>query len=124
MNRTRWSRLARFSVTLLVTLSASEPVSSATGQANRANCTYQGKRLYGKVQIVESLPDLKVKVVERLPDLRVKLVTSSPTRCGEWQIVDILPDLRVQFVETLPDIEIQLVESRPGVAIATPVRQD
>ncbi|HEY9837307.1 MAG TPA: hypothetical protein V6D27_10455, partial [Vampirovibrionales bacterium] len=39
-----------------------------------ADCTYNDISLYGKVQIVESFPDLKIQIVASFPDLRVKMV--------------------------------------------------
>lgn len=89
--------------------------SSSESKVDRLTCTYQTKKLYGKVQIVESFPDIKVKVVTSFPDLNVKLVTALPARCGEWQIVESFPDLKVKFVESFQDIQIQVVESFPGI---------
>ncbi|MGK7929747.1 MAG: hypothetical protein AB4290_31645 [Spirulina sp.] len=78
-------------------------------------CTYNGKKLYGKVQIVENFPDFKVEVVTSFPDLRVKTVTSFPDDCGEWQFVEHFPDFKIQLVEHFPDFKIQFVEHFPGV---------
>ena len=52
------------------------------------DCHLRGHRLYGRVQIVDSFPDLKVQIVNSFPDLKVKTVDHNPTRCGEWQMVD------------------------------------
>ncbi|MBP0019853.1 MAG: hypothetical protein J7647_20155 [Cyanobacteria bacterium SBLK] len=79
------------------------------------SCTYRGKKLAGKVKVVESFPDLKVKPVISFPDLKVKPVTSFPDDCGEWQFVEHFPDFKIKFVESFPDIEIKFVESFPGV---------
>jgi hypothetical protein len=79
------------------------------------DCTFDGFKLYGKIQFVESFPDLKVQVVESFPDLKVKIVDSFPDECGEWQIVDSFPDLKVKIVESFPDIKIKFVESFPGL---------
>jgi hypothetical protein len=78
-------------------------------------CTFGGQPLYGKIQIVESFPDLNVQVVESFPDLKVKVVTSFPDDCGEWQMVESFPDLKVRFVQSFPDIKIKYVESFPGI---------
>lgn len=80
-----------------------------------ADCTWNGIPLFGKVQIVESFPDIKVGIVTSFPDLKVKTVTSFPDDCGEWQFVTSFPDFTIQFVESFPDIEIQMVESFPGL---------
>jgi hypothetical protein len=78
-------------------------------------CSFNGIKLYGKIQFVESFPDVTIKVVESFPDLKVKIVDSFPDDCGEWQIVDSFPDLKVKIVESFPDIEIKFVESFPGI---------
>ncbi len=103
---------------ILVSLSA---VALALGCASVASagkvdgsCSYKGKRLYGKVKVVDSFPDLKVQVVRSFPDLKVKKETSFPNSCGKWQFVDSFPDLKVQFVDSFPDIKIQYVDSFPG----------
>ena len=80
-----------------------------------SDCTFKGKKLFGKVQIVTSYPDIKVQVVSSYPDLKVKKVTSYPDKCGLWQIVDSYPDTKVQFVTSYPDIKIKYVDSYPGL---------
>ena len=77
-------------------------------------CALKGFKLYGKVKVVESFPDIKVQIVESFPDLKVKQVTSFPDQCGEWQFVESFPDIKVQFVTSFPDIKIKYVESFPG----------
>lgn len=77
-------------------------------------CTYKGFKLYGKIQVVDSWPDIKVQIVESFPDLKVKVVENWPDDCGEWQFVDSWPDLKIQFVEHFADIKIKFVESFPG----------
>jgi len=78
------------------------------------NCTFNGFPLYGKVQFVESFPDVKVKVVESFPDIKVKIVQSFPDDCGEWKIVNSFPDVKVQLVESFPDVKVKFVDSFPG----------
>jgi len=87
----------------------------AKEEINEDECTFNGIRLFGKIQFVESFPDLTVKVVESFPDLEVKIVNSFPDECGEWQIVDSFPDLKVKIVESFADIKIKFVESFPGI---------
>jgi len=79
------------------------------------SCTFEGKRLYGKVKYVSSFPDFKVQVVSSFPDLKVKQVESFPDACGKWQVVDSFPDFTVQIVDAFPDFKIRYVESFPGV---------
>ena len=79
------------------------------------NCTFNGYKLYGRIQIVESFPDIRVEVVNDFPDLNVQLVDFLPNRCGEWQIVNDFPDIRIQIVSSFPDIKIKYVNSFPGI---------
>lgn len=79
------------------------------------DCTFKGKKLQGKIQVVNSFPDLKVQVVNSFPDLKVQKVNSFPDGCGKWQMVDSFPDLKIQFVDSFPDLKIQYVDSFPGV---------
>ena len=80
-----------------------------------SNCAYNEHQLYGKIQFVESFPDLKVQVVTAFPDLKVQLVDAFPNDCGKWQIVSAFPDLKVQIVDAFPDIKIQYVDAFPGI---------
>lgn len=79
------------------------------------SCTYKGKKLWGKVQVVNSFPDFKVQVVSSFPDLKVKKVSSFPDKCGKWKFVKSFPDFKIQFVKSFPDFKIKYVSSFPGV---------
>lgn len=85
------------------------------GETLDDSCRFEGIELSGKVQIVDSFPDIKVQSVESFPDLKVKMVDSFADDCGEWEIVDSFPDFKVQFVDSFPDVKIKLVESFPGL---------
>lgn len=87
---------------------------SAFAKGVDGQCRFKGKRLYGKVQVVKSFPDLKVQVVKDFPDLKVQKVKSFPDKCGKWQFVDSFPDLKIQFVDSFPDLKIKYVDSFPG----------
>ena len=103
---------------LLVASSLSVTTPAARAQSEKAvapDCTWHGKKLYGKIKLVESFPDLKVQVVTSFPDLKVQTVTSFPTECGKWQFVEHFPDLKVQIVDSFPDVKIQYVTSFPGI---------
>ena len=78
------------------------------------DCKFKGFKMYGKIQVVKSFPDLKVQIVNSFPDLKVQEVTSFPDACGKWQFVTSFPDLKIQYVESFPDIKIQFVKSFPG----------
>jgi hypothetical protein len=95
-------------------LAASSGSSMGTGSIG-TDCTFRGKKLYGKVKVVDSFPDIRVKAVSSFPDLKVKKVTSFANSCGEWQMVDSFPDVKIQFVDSFPDIEIAWVDSFPGL---------
>jgi hypothetical protein len=83
--------------------------------ARAASCSAKGHRLYGRVQVVTSHPDLRVRVVRSLPELRVQQVDSFPNACGRWQLVDSFPDLRIQMVDSFADLTIQWVDALPGI---------
>ena len=78
------------------------------------SCSYNGIRLYGKVQFVSAFPDIKIQYVDSFPDLKVKMVSAFPDSCGEWQEVDAFPDFKVQVVSAFPDIKVKRVSSFPG----------
>lgn len=107
-------RIVLASLTAALVMSAAAPA-FAKSKVNKSNCTYKGKKLYGKIKIVKSFPDIKVKVVKSFPDLKVKKVKSFPNKCGQWKIVDSFPDLKVKFVDSFPDVKIKYVKSFPGV---------
>jgi hypothetical protein len=87
----------------------------AGGSFDKCSCSFNGKKLFGKVQIVTAFPDVKVQVVTAFPDVKVKMVTAFPDACGKWQTVDAFPDVKVQFVTAFPDVKIQYVDAFPGV---------
>jgi hypothetical protein len=87
---------------------------SGAMQDEVVNCTLKDIPLHGRVQIVDSFPDLKVRRVESFPDLKVQIVESFPDECGQWQIVESFPDFTVQFVDSFADLEITEVSSFPG----------
>jgi hypothetical protein len=90
-------------------------ITSAGEKKVGPDCTFNGKKLYGKVKFVDSFPDLKVRAVDAFPDLKVKMVNAFPDKCGLWQSVDAFPDLKVQMVENFPDIKIKFVDAFPGL---------
>jgi hypothetical protein len=113
-NRTKEGVMRKL-VSILVILSfCLVPVVALAGKVG-SDCKFKGKKLYGKVQIVSSFPDIKVQVVSSFPDLKVQKVSSFPDKCGKWQIVNSFPDFKIQIVNSFPDIKIQYVTSFPGV---------
>jgi len=82
---------------------------------NKEDCSFNGIKLYGKVQVVQNFPDIKVKIDNTWADIKVKMVDNFPDSCGEWQMVEHFPDFKVQFVDTFEDIKIKYVENWPGI---------
>lgn len=80
-----------------------------------APCTYEGKRLYGKVKFVKYDEDIKVRYVKYRPDLRVRFVKAKAKVCGEWEEVDYGEDLRVKLVDYGEDLRVQPVTHGPGM---------
>lgn len=87
----------------------------AKSSVDKGSCSFKGHKLYGKIQIVTSFPDVKVQEVTSFPDLKVQKVSSFPDSCGKWQIVTSFPDTKVQIVSSFPDVKVQYVSSFPGV---------
>ena len=106
----RWINIATFGLMclgILHTKAQADPISP--------DCTYKGIKLYGKIQVVHSFPDIKIQVVKSFPDLKVKWVNSFPDECGKWQKTENFPDIKIQFVKSFPDVKIEYVESFPGL---------
>jgi hypothetical protein len=70
----------------------------------KCDCTFNGVKLWGKVQYVDFFPDFTVKV-SPFPDLNVE-ETYFATKCGQWQIVTAFPDFTVQKVTMFEDFDI------------------
>ncbi|WP_447920309.1 hypothetical protein [Achromobacter aegrifaciens] len=93
------------------------PFAGLAGDLDKANCTYKGVPLYGKVKIVTAFPDIKVKVVaySGFADLAVWKSFAFAERCGEWRIVDSMPDFTIELVDAFPDVTIAWVDAFPGI---------
>ena len=91
-----------------------ERLMATTGSGGGSRVPPPG-RLYGKIQIVTSFPDVTVQVVSSFSDINVQVVNSFPDRPGKWQIVDSFPDYKVQIVSSFADYKIKYVTSFPGV---------
>ncbi len=80
------------------------------------DCTYKGKKLYGKVKFVTFNPDFKIRTVSFLEDLKVQKVTIFPNSCGKWQVITTgIPDFTVQEVTVFEDFKIRYVTVFPGL---------
>ncbi len=73
------------------------------------DCTYKGKKLHGRVRVVDFNPDFKVKIVDANEDLKVRVRDGVTSACGEWIFTDGVADFTVQFVDALPDFTIRIV---------------
>ncbi|MFP4002950.1 MAG: hypothetical protein ACLFV8_04175 [Alphaproteobacteria bacterium] len=109
-----WTPICVYAVTAAALLLMAGPA-AADSAVDEESCTLNGIELHGKVQVVDSFPDLKVQKVDSFPDLKVKKVDSFPDDCGEWQFVDSFPDFKIQYVDSFPDLKVQMVDSFPGV---------
>jgi len=85
------------------------------GVLEKGTCSFHGKKLYGKIQIVADHGDVTVQEVAAFPDLKMKPVAAYPDRCGLWQLVEAGADTKVQFVSAFPDVRIQRVSAFPGL---------
>jgi hypothetical protein len=110
-----WDMKNMISVGCGFVVALSAMAATASGSLNKGSCSFGGKKLFGKVQIVDSFPDITVQVVTSFPDVKVKNVTSFPDSCGKWQTVTSFPDIKVKFVTSSPDVKIQYVDSFPGM---------
>ena len=84
--------------------SGTVPAAIGSGGKIGPDCTLKGKKLFGKVKIVDAFPDLKVQVVDAFPD-----------KCGKWKMVDAFPDVKIQMVTAFPDLKIKYVNAFPGL---------
>ena len=91
------------------------PVVAAAGGKVGGDCSFKGKKLYGKIKIVDAFPDLKVQIVDAFPDLKVQVVDAFPDKCGKWKMVDAFPDVKIQMVTAFPDVKIKYVNAFPGL---------
>jgi hypothetical protein len=94
---------------------AAQRMALADGSVDKRSCTFHGYKLYGKIQVVKSFPDVKIQIVKAFPDVKVQVVKAFPDQCGKWQMVSSFPDTKVQFVTSFPDVKIQYVKAFPGM---------
>jgi hypothetical protein len=90
---------------------APQPLDAKIGK----DCELKGKKLYGKVKVVDAFPDFEVKRVDAFADLHVKVVDAFPDSCGRWQWVDAFPDFTIKWVDAFPDFTIKQVDAFPGI---------
>lgn len=93
----------------------SKPSKKANTGNSKPSCRKKGFNLYGKVQFVDSFPDLTIQYVSSFPDINVEFVSSFPSSCGQWQEVDSFPDFKIKVVSSFPDLKVKKVSSFPGM---------
>lgn len=98
-----------FKILAFISLSLST-VSMATNNIS-SNCTFNGKKLYGRVKFVKNFADIKVKYVNNFEDIRVKMVDNFATSCGLWQVDNNFPDFTVEVVNNFEDIKVKIVNN-------------
>jgi len=91
------------------------PTAGGSSQGVSSDCTFNGIKLNGKVEVVDAFPDIKVQVVDAFPDIKVMKMDAFPDDCGEWQFVDAFPDFTIQYVDAFPDIKVEFVTAFPGL---------
>jgi hypothetical protein len=91
------------------------PSKKSNTSSSKPACRKKGINLYGKVQFVDSFPDLTIQYVSSFPDINVEFVSSFPSSCGQWEEVDSFPDFKVQVVSSFPDLKVKKVSSFPGM---------
>lgn len=94
--------MIRFAVLLAVLVCLP---SRGDGGFNKKACSFNGHKLYGRIQVVDVFPDVKVQKVDVFPDVRVQKVDVFPDACGKWQLVDVFPDVKVQYVDVFPGVD-------------------
>lgn len=110
-NRQRTKNNNLFKIVLFILISTS----IFAQEIDKQSCTYEGKKLYGRVKIVENFPDITIEVVEQLPDIDIKIVEHFPEKCGEWELVENFPDLKVKIVQHNADLKVKFVRNFPGL---------
>jgi hypothetical protein len=81
-----------------------------------SDCSFKGKKLYGRVRIVEANEDIRVRVVTANEEFRVFLNPITwQDRCGEWHYVTANENLKIRFVEANEDFRIRFVGANPGL---------
>lgn len=101
--------------TFLITLFFLLAMPNGNSSSRINDCKFKGKKLYGRVKIVNAFPDFKVKIVDAFPDLKVKVVNTFPDKCGLWQFVDSFEDFTIMFVDCFEDFSIKYVDAFPGM---------
>ncbi len=95
--------------------SESSSGSKKENKSSKPSCSKKGHKLYGKVQFVDSFPDLTIQYVSSFGDINVEFVSSFPSNCGQWQVVDSFPDFTIQEVSSFADLKVEKVSSFPGM---------
>ncbi|PTX61658.1 hypothetical protein C8N46_104302 [Kordia periserrulae] len=109
--------MKNYSNIIILVFIATFCISASTPKTQNDDCTFEGKKLYGKIRFVENRgdADVKIKIVNSFADIKVKLVENFADDCGEWQVVEYGEDLKVYVAESFADIKVKFVTSFPGM---------
>jgi hypothetical protein len=110
--------MKRLGALVVIALCATPAAAADTvrlGSKVSADCTFEGKKLQGRVKVVDAFADFEVKVVDAFPDLRVMTVDAFPDSCGRWQMVDAFPDFTIKYVDAFSDFDIKRVDAFAGL---------
>jgi hypothetical protein len=83
---------------------------------NPYTCTFNGKKLYGKVKVVNSGEDFKVRIVENSEDISIISTDKDPSKCGQWKFVEYSEDFKVRFVTNGEDFKIRYTTGEPKIS--------
>ncbi len=109
-----------FVMALICYAAAAQTIDIGKFTIDKNNCTITRKAdgktfpLHGRVEIVESAPDLRIEIVDHNSDVRA-MPHYNPYECGMYDIVESAPVLRVEIVESAPDLTVEIVDHNPGI---------
>jgi hypothetical protein len=89
-------------------------LNAKTGKVN-SDCSVNGKKLFGYIQIVDTGEDITVQNVTTGEDLKVEVVRTGPSNCGQWLFINTGANLKIKFVTTGADLHIQFVTTGAGL---------
>jgi hypothetical protein len=80
-----------------------------------SDCSFNGKKLYGRVRIVNAGEDVKVRIVNAGENLRVEFSSIEYSQCGRWFFSQSGENVKIRFVEAGEDITVRVHPNNPGL---------
>lgn len=108
-------KITRFFIVPVCALFLSLATSPAFASKIGKDCTFKGKKLYGKVQVVDAFPDFRVRVVSAFPDLKVQRSTLLPVPAVAGNGWTPFPISKSSSSNAFSDFDIQYVDAFPGI---------